>query len=56
MSDVHIETKHLLENLEKLDEPDFLRHISNAEYMQIGLLLKILETLNNIQLKMRATE
>jgi len=56
MSDIHIETKLLLENLKKLDVLQFSGEISKAEYMQIGLSIKILEALNNIQLKMRATE
>jgi hypothetical protein len=45
----HIATKYLENELTDLDEnADITGHISKADYIQIGLLLKILETLNNI--------
>lgn len=36
------------------DGPDVDRLFSNAEYVQIGLLLKIYEALNHIEHQMRA--
>jgi len=44
----HFETKFLQERLQNLDE----QNISIGEYMQVGLLLKILETLNDIKRNM----
>jgi len=45
---MHFETKFLEQRLQTLDT----QPVSVGEYMQIGLLLKILETLNNIRKEM----
>ena len=37
------------------DNQDVVRFISNAEYIQIGLLLKIYEALHNIENSTRGT-
>lgn len=49
MTRIDIETKYLTPKLENLDELLESKHLTEAEYIQIGLLLKITEILNNIQ-------
>lgn len=43
---VHIETKYLQQRVENLDHLYDSNSITTAEYMQIGLLLKIFEALD----------
>lgn len=49
-----IETRKLENFISTLDEMIEADHISIAEYTQIGLLLKILETLDRIKLEIQA--
>lgn len=49
---LHVETKYLTDKLVKIDELFEHNKISTGEYIQIGLLLKITEILNNIRQEM----
>lgn len=45
MKEMHVKTKYLFDSLEKIDQLFETKQVSVGEYIQIGLLMNILEYL-----------